>query len=87
MQMKRRNRQRDRFGPGARVIKVDLLPVKWQSARHLDTARLVPREKTCARAFFLLSLSLTLFFIWNFKEVVAAVVDVLEIVTLCKARS
>lgn len=52
MQMKRRNRQRDRFGPGARVIKVDLLPVKWQSARHLDTARLVPREETCARFFF-----------------------------------
>lgn len=73
MQMKRRNRQRDRFGPGARVIKVDLLPVKWQSARHLDTARLVPREETCARFFsspLSLSLSVSLFFIWNFKKVV-----------------
>lgn len=41
------------------MIKVDLLPVKWQSARHLDTARLVPREEM---HIFI--------FIWNFKKVV-----------------
>lgn len=46
------------------MIKVDLLPVKWQSARHLDTARLVPREempRACMHIFI---------FIWNFKKVV-----------------
>lgn len=50
--MKLRNRQRDRFSPGVHVIKVDLLPVKWQSARHLDTARLVPREEMYAHFHF-----------------------------------
>lgn len=46
------------------MIKVDLLPVKWQSARHLDMARLVPREempRACMHIFI---------FIWNFKKVV-----------------
>lgn len=44
------------------MIKVDLLPVKWQSARHLDMTRLAPREETpCARMHI---------FIWNFKKVV-----------------
>lgn len=43
--MKLCNRQHDRFRLRGHVIKVDLLPVKWQSARHLDMARLVPREE------------------------------------------
>lgn len=36
------------------MIKVDLLPVKWQSARHLDMARLVPREEMGAHFHLLL---------------------------------
>ena len=35
------NRQR-RGVAGGPVIKVDLLPVKWQPAHHLDAARLAP---------------------------------------------
>lgn len=61
--MKQRNRQRDRFSPRGHVIKVDLLPVKWQSARHLDTARLVPREETPRARMHIF------IFIWNFKKV------------------
>lgn len=57
--MKLCNRQHDRFCRRGHVIKVDLLPVKWQSARHLDMARLVPREET--RIFICF---------WNFKKVV-----------------
>ena len=46
------------------MIKVDLLPVKWQSARHLDTARLVPREETQRVHIHIF------IFIWNFKKMV-----------------
>lgn len=42
------------------MIKVDLLPVKWQSARHLDMARLAPREEM-GHIFICF---------WNFKKAV-----------------
>lgn len=60
------------------MIKVDLLPVKWQSARHLDMARLAPREKTpCARKHIFI-------FIWNFKKVVRSFLYVMLMLSLAR---
>ena len=54
------NRQR-RGVAGGPVIKVDLLPVKWQPAHHLDAARLAPVSSSLSLSSLSLSLSLSSF--------------------------